>query len=150
MRFRRAIAADLPSCMSVRGRTRDNPLSPEQLSALGVTQDTWAPLIDGEQLQGFVAETATELVGFCFGDQSSGEVLVLAVLPDYEGRGIGRRLLRSATEGLFVMGHSRVWLAASPDPTIRAHGFYRQLGWVWDGATNEIGDQILSLCAPTG
>ena len=149
MRFRRAIAADLPGCMSVRGRTRDNPLSPEQLSTLGVTQDTWAPLIDGEQLQGFVAETATELVGFCFGDQSSAEVLVLAVLPDYEGRGIGRRLLRNTMEGLFVMGHSRVWLAASPDPAIRAHGFYRKLGWVWDGATNEIGDQILSLCAPS-
>lgn len=89
---RAAVAADLPACVRVRGRTRDNPLSAEHLASLGVTSDSWSPLMERQQIQGFVAESASEVVGFCFGDQRSGEVQVLAVLPDFEGVGIGRRL----------------------------------------------------------
>ena len=142
---RRAIPNDLPACIGVRGRTRDNPLSAEHLASLGVTPESWSPLMARQQIQGFVAESASEIVGFCFGDQPSGEVLVLAVLSDFEGKGVGRRLLRLITEILFSCGHHELWLAASPHPDVRAHGFYRRLGWTWRGETDAIGDQILYL-----
>ena len=145
MQYRRAIPNDLPACIGVRGRTRDNPLSAEYLASLGVTPESWSPLMERQQIQGFVAESASEIVGFCFGDQRSGEVLVLAVLPDFEGEGIGRRLLSLITEILFAYGHHELWLAASPHPDVRAHGFYRRLGWAWRGETDNIGDQILYL-----
>ena len=145
VQYRRAIPNDLPACIGVRGRTRDNPLSAEHLASLGVTPESWSPLMERRQIQGFVAESASEVVGFCFGDQRSGEVLVLAVLPDFEGVGIGRRLLSLTTEILFSCGHHELWLAASPRPEVRAHGFYRRLGWTWRGETDEIGDQILHL-----
>ena len=145
MQYRRAIPNDLPACIGVRGRTRDNPLSAEHLASLGVTPESWSSLMERQQIQGFVAESASGIVGFCFGDQRSGEVLVLAVLPDFEGGGIGRRLLSLTTEILFSSGHHELWLAASPRPELRAHGFYRRLGWTWRGETDEIGDQILHL-----
>ena len=145
VQYRRAIPNDLPACIGVRGRTRDNPLSAEHLASLGVTPESWSPLMERQQIQGFVAESASEIVGFCFGDQRSGEVLVLAVLPDFEGEGVGRRLLSQITEILFAYGHHELWLAASPHPDVRAHGFYRRLGWTWRGETDAIGDQILYL-----
>ena len=145
MQYRRAIPNDLPACIGVRGRTRDNPLSAEYLASLGVTPESWSPLMERQQIQGFVAESASEIVGFCFGDQRSGEVLVLAVLPDFEGEGVGRRLLSLITEILFAYGHHELWLAASPHPDVRAHGFYRRLGWTWRAETDAIGDQILYL-----
>ena len=144
--YRRAIPNDLPACIGVRGRTRDNPLSAEHLASLGVTPESWSPLMERQQIQGLVAESAAETVGFCFGDQRSGEVLVLAVLPDFEGEGIGQRLLGLTTEILFSRGHHELWLAASPRSDVRAHGFYRRLGWTWRGETDDIGDQILYLC----
>ena len=145
MQYRRAIPNDLPACIGVRGRTRDNPLSAEHLASLGVTPESWSPLMQRQQIQGFVAESASEIVGFCFGDQRSGEVLVLAVLPDFEGGGFGRRLLSLTTEILFSCGHHELSLAASPHPEVRAHGFYRRLDWTWRGETDATGDQILYL-----
>ena len=145
MQYRRAIPNDLPACIGVRGRTRENPLSAEHLASLGVTPESWLPLMERQQIQGFVAESAAEVVGFCFGDQRSGEVLVLAVLPAFEGEGIGRRLLGLTTETLFFHGHHELWLAASASPDVRAHGFYRRLGWAWRGESDDIGDQILYL-----
>ena len=105
IKCRATVAADLPACIGVRGRTRDNPLSAEHLASLGVTPESWSPLMERQQIQGFVAESASEIVGFCFGDQPSGEVLVLAVLPDFEGEGVGRGLLSQITEILFAYGH---------------------------------------------
>ena len=145
MQYRRAIPNDLPACIGVRGRTRDNPLSAEHLASLGVTPESWSSLMERQQIQGFVAESASGIVGFCFGDQRSGEVLVLAVLPDFEGEGIGRRLLSLITEILFSWGHHELWLAASPHPDVRAYGFYRRLGGTWRAETDAIGDQILYL-----
>ena len=48
-------------------------------------------------------------------------VVVVAVLPEYEGRGVGERLLSRRC--------GRPWLAANPDPAGRSHGFYRSKGW---------------------
>ena len=54
---------------------------------------------------------------------------MVAVRPEYEGRGIGKRLLALAQGWLFSQGHDEIWLIANPDPGVRAHGFYRWLGW---------------------
>ncbi len=92
----------------------------------------------------------TRLVGFCTGDVRSGEILVLAVLPDYEGHGVGKRLLARVVDYLQKAGAKRIWLAASADPTVRAHGFYRALGWRPTGQRLADGDdEILELHAGT-
>ena len=147
LEYRRATSSDLPACLHVRGQTRDNPLTPDYLASLGVTTESWGPLVDSGQSVGFVAEKKTQLVGFCFADTRSGEVTVLALLPEFEGLGAGRSLLHLTTQILFSSGREEVWLKASPDPQTRAYGFYRHLGWRWSGATDEIGDQVLLLRA---
>jgi GNAT superfamily N-acetyltransferase len=72
-------------------------------------------------------------------------VLVLAVLPEYEGHGIGTRLLSHAVAWLRAMGFQRPWLTVSPDLRIRTHGFYRALGWQPTGRPLDNGDEILIL-----
>ena len=47
----------------------------------------------------------------------------LAVLPEYEARGIGSRLLTPVVEWLRLCGQHRLWLAASPNPKVRGYGF---------------------------
>ena len=78
-------------------------------------------------------------------DAETGEVLVLAVLPEYECRGIGTGLLSRVVEWLRSVSSHTIWLAASPDPRIRAHGFYRYHGWRPNGKKLQNGDEILVL-----
>lgn len=82
-----------------------------------------------DRVIGVVCVQESKVVGFCLGDVTRGEVLALAVLPEYERRGIGTRLLSSVVERIRSAGCESLWLAASADPRVRAHGFYRSLGW---------------------
>lgn len=84
-------------------------------------------------------------MGFCMGDSHSGEVLVLAVLPEAKGRGIGGTLLSLVIEWVRSFNPTRVWLGAPRDPALRAHGFYRALGWRPVGETDANGNEILVL-----
>ena len=72
-------------------------------------------------------------------------VLVLALLPEFENRGIGRQLLQDVVSLSRDAGHSRLFLACSADPRSRSHGFYRHLGWKATGEIDEAGDEILEL-----
>lgn len=136
---------DAAACIDLRGRTRENAFSAAQLAALGITAQTWAEGISGGDFIGRVAWDGERVAGYCFADHDSGEVLVLALLPDYEGRGIGRQLLQEVVSLTRDAGHQRLFLACSADPRSRSHGFYRRLGWRPTGAIDEAGDEILEL-----
>ena len=62
-------------------------------------------------------------------DRATGEFLVIAVLPEYEEKGIGGRLMALTKEWLASSGCMRLWLTADLDTSLRAYGFYRQQGW---------------------
>jgi GNAT superfamily N-acetyltransferase len=62
-------------------------------------------------------------------DRSTAELWVIAVLPQYEGRGIGSMLMSHAEEWLWSTGCARAWLTTDVDTTLRAYGFYRHRGW---------------------
>jgi len=57
-------------------------------------------------------------------DRSTGELLVIALLPEYEGRGIGGQLMQHAEVWLAQSGCTRAWLTTDLD-----YGFYRHRGW---------------------
>ena len=84
-------------------------------------------------------------VGHCAGDSATGEVISIGVIPGYQGQGIGRRLLSLVVDWLRAQGADRIWLAAPADRSLRAHGFYRALGWRPSGERNEDGSEILEL-----
>ncbi|PWN07161.1 GNAT family N-acetyltransferase [Rhodohalobacter mucosus] len=142
--IRKAVPKDLNRCTEIRGLTRDNPIDRATLIAIGVTEEAWAIKLEKGEYIGVVAEEKGEIVGYCFGDTQTGEILVLALLPKYEGAGLGRHLLSKVMEELFSAGLSELWLAASSDPQIRAYGFYRHLGWQPSNTYDDNGDEILT------
>ncbi|WP_460456256.1 GNAT family N-acetyltransferase [Arenimonas alkanexedens] len=149
---RRALPSDAAACVDLRGRTRENAVSVERLAAMGITVDSWAADIAEGRLQGHVCISREQLVGYGFGDLASGEVVVLALLPEFEGRGLGKALLERVVEDLWAAGHKRLFLGCAADPKLRSHGFYRHLGWRPTGERDALGDEVLELrqVRPTG
>lgn len=143
LRIRFAVPSDIDACIDVRGRTRENAVSRSRLAELGITEASWAAQVRADTLPGYVGEMGREIVGYCFGSAVAGEIVVLAVLPEYEGRGLGKRLLGTTMSALRARGHHRLVLGCSDDPRHRSHGFYRHLGWRSTGATDAHGDQLL-------
>jgi ribosomal protein S18 acetylase RimI-like enzyme len=143
--FRPAVPSDAVECIQVRGRTRENAISEARLRSTGITVESWAREIEEGSLPGFVCESAGSIVGYCFGATDTGEVVVLALLPDFERRGLGRELLDMVVQRLRADGHRRLFLGCSTDPSCRAHGFYRHLGWRSTGTFDHFGDEVLEL-----
>lgn len=122
-------AADIPALFRVRPLTRENALTIDELRTLGITPESVATWLEGST-SGWLWETsAGEVVGFCMADRSTGELLVIALLPEYENRGIGGKLMQEAENWLARSGCTRAWLTTDLDPTLRAYGFYRHRGW---------------------
>jgi GNAT superfamily N-acetyltransferase len=143
--FRPTVPDDVDALFEVRSRTREHGLSKQQLAEIGVTPESVAADIVSGKVKSWICWDGSAPVGFCNGDSETGEVLVLAVLADYEGRGIGKRLLASVVEALRAAGCGTLWLAASSNPAARSHGFYRHLGWRPTGRKLENGEEILTL-----
>ncbi|MCK6422859.1 MAG: GNAT family N-acetyltransferase [Aquabacterium sp.] len=131
--------------IDLRGRTRENAVSAARLASIGVTEESWARDVVSGTLVGFTAEQHGALVGYCFGNARTGEVVVLALLPAVEGHGLGRELLGCVVRELHSRGHQTLHLGCSSDPHVRSYGFYRHLGWVPTGAVDENNDEVLEL-----
>lgn len=147
--YRPATPEDTPACVDLRGRTRQNAFSLAQLAAIGVTPESWRAAVAAGDMPGHVCHVGDRLVGYCFGDRHSGEIIVLALLPDWEGRGIGRHLLGLMVDDVVSQGHTRLFLGCSADPATRSHGFYRHLGWRSTGGVDAAGDEVLELFPAT-
>jgi ribosomal protein S18 acetylase RimI-like enzyme len=128
LRFREITAADVPALFYVRPRTRQNALSFEELQRLGINPQSVTESLE-KTTKGWLCEDSGRVVAFSMADRATGEFLVIAVLPDYEGKGIGGKLMASAEEWLAASGCKRAWLSTDLDIRLRAYGFYRKLGW---------------------
>jgi ribosomal protein S18 acetylase RimI-like enzyme len=148
--LRPATPADIPACVDLRGHTRENAVSAQRLAAMGITVASWSKDVETGTLAGFVCMDGQTLAGYAFGDTVSGEVVVLALLPQYEGQGLGRRLLQRVVEHLGAAGHHRQFLGCSTDPGTRSFGFYRHLGWSSTGTIDHFGDEVLEYFASCG
>ncbi len=143
--FRPAVPDDVTECVALRGKTRQNAFSEEQLRSIGITTESWAENIRSGALPGYVCTVDGAIVGYCFGVRETGEIQVVALLPDFEDRGIGREVLNRTVQALAELGHRRVFLGCSRDPNSRSYGFYRHLGWRPTGRLDQYGDEILEL-----
>jgi GNAT superfamily N-acetyltransferase len=128
MKVRRIEADDVPSLIEVRGRTRENAISPEGLHALGITPATVVQQLATTH-RGWLCEAKGEVVGFAMGDGATGELWVIAVLPAFEGRGIGSQLLSLVETWLWTLSWEEIWLWTSVDERTRAVTFYLAHGW---------------------
>lgn len=149
--LRRMIVADLPAAFELRAATRENRITLERLETdYGITIDGLAEAMRSD-VAGWLVEKDGRVAAFAMGDRSNGEVQVVAVLPDHEGHGYGKAVLSAVVAWLFAEGHAEVWLYANRDPTLRASGFYRALGWAPTGAVRGA-EEVLRLVRsePTG
>lgn len=145
LEFRSAVPEDAGACIDLRGRTRQNAFSEDALAGLGITRATWAEGIRDGSCPGHVCQSGDGLVGMAFADRDSGEVVVVAVLPEFESLGIGKQLLERTLQDLKAHGHTRSFLGCNSDPSSRSHGFYRRLGWCPTGEFDALGDEVLAL-----
>ena len=141
--YRRAVPDDTSTCIVLRGMTRENAFSVEQLAALGITLESWRSAIADGSLPGHVAIFDGRIVGYCFGERETGEIAVLALLPEHEGQGVGRALLNLVIADFKEFGLGRLFLSCSSDPAVRSYGFYRHLGWRSTGTFDDRGDEVL-------
>lgn len=141
--YRQAVPDDAQACVVLRGQTRENAFTVEALRAVGVTRETWEAGIRAGILPGYVAMAESQMIGYCFGDKQTGEIVVLALLPAYEGSGIGRKLLSMVVEDFRARGLRRLFLGCSADPKVRSYGFYRHLGWRSTGMIDAANDEVL-------
>ena len=94
----------------------------------------------------FVAAAGERVVGFASGgprqhstDTSRGEVYALYVLPEFQGRGVGRRLVVTSFERMLELGmnEGRIWTLRENAP---ARAFYERIGGTaTEAGHNDIG-----------
>lgn len=128
MHIREIILDDIPALFAVRVVTHENRLTREELAALDITEESVARRMAGS-FKGWLCEVDGRVTGFAMGDRATGELWVIAVLPEYIGRGIGSALLRRVEDWLKAEGCTRLWLTTDIDPSLKAYAFYRQHGW---------------------
>jgi len=123
--IRLATEADVEAVFHIRTSVRENHLSLEEMEAMGITPDAIREAIMAEPCA-WLAEADGGAVGFAMVNAVEGCVFAAFVLPEREGRGLGRRLMAEAEASLFRQ-HETIWLET--DGRSRASGFYAHLGW---------------------
>ncbi|MGF1655869.1 MAG: GNAT family N-acetyltransferase [Verrucomicrobiales bacterium] len=126
--YRDLIPADMEAVFNVRVKTWHNPNGAVELQRMGITPESVVKMMSISH-RGWVAEDQDRIVGFAMGNKKTGEMWVIAVLPEYENQGIGRSLMSLVENWLWSVGWREIWLTTDPDETFRAVGFYRCLGW---------------------
>jgi len=126
---------DVGRCIWIRTRTREMCWTLEALTKVGVTE---AAVIQhlATTHKGWVCEQDGQIVGFSMVNGSNGEFRVIALLPEYERRGIGRQLLQRGQDWLHAKGWSEIWLWTSPHTSTRAYKLYTAADWRDCGVTN--------------
>jgi GNAT superfamily N-acetyltransferase len=143
--YRPAVPTDAAECIQLRGVTRENPIRAARLASLGITVESLFSSTEAGEVIGHVCTDGGKIVGYCFGVRDTGEIQVLALLPDYENLGIGKVLLSRVVEDLRSLGFKRLFLGCSKNPAHRSYGFYRHLGWRPTGEWDGHGDEVLEL-----
>jgi len=143
MKLREIKKEDIPDILDIRVSTIENHFSMTDLAEVGVTPESIAEWLD-DSVKGWLCEISGKTVGFTLADGKAGEVLVVACYPEYEKMGIGKALMHKIHNWLWSQNHTETWLWSDIDPGIRAHGFYRKLGYESTG-TVKGNDEILVL-----
>jgi len=125
--LRAAVAADVPALFDIRLSVAENAMTLEELAGVGVTPDSVRTALEADACA-WLAEVDGRPVAFVMADNDEGCVFAMFVRPGFEGCGLGRALMDEAERYLF-RDHDVLWLNTGARADIRAHGFYRRLGW---------------------
>ena len=122
MNFRQAIPEDIPQIQIVRNSVKENQLSNPNL----IPDDLVEEFIT-KRGKGFVCEIDDIIVGFSIVDFVENNVWALFLLPDFEGKRIGKKLHQLMLDEYFSKTKETIWL--STEANSRAETFYKKHGW---------------------
>jgi len=133
MKIREAELKDIPQIQIVRNSVKENTISDPSL----VTDQDCKNFLFNRG-KGWVCEDSDRIVGFGIVDMKEKSIWALFVHPEFENRGIGRKLHDTMLNWYFAKTNEKIWLSTSPDT--RAEIFYRKSGWTENGVhgKNEI------------
>ena len=122
MIFREASVDDIQQMQVVRNLVKENILSNPAL----------VPDKDVEEYitrrgKGWVCLMDDVIIGFSIVDLKENNIWALFVNPEYEAKGIGKKLHDMMLDWYFEQTKEKVWLGTSPNT--RAEIFYRMQGW---------------------
>lgn len=120
--FREATKFDIPQIQIVRNSVKENTLSDPNLVS---DQDCEEFLtIRGK---GWVCEIDDQIIGFAIVDLTENNIWALFVDPNFEQKGVGRKLHQLMLEWYFSQTQQNIWLGT--ELNTRAEIFYRKAGW---------------------
>ncbi len=122
MTFREATVEDIQQIQVVRNSVKENTLSNPAL----VTDEDCKSYIT-RRGKGWVCEAGNSIVGFAIADLEENNIWALFLQPEYEGKGIGKKLHDIMLDWYFSKTTQSVWLSTAP--RTRAEIFYRRCGW---------------------
>ena len=144
MKFRVAEERDIPGMTEVRLAVRENRLS----DPAWLTRQMW---LDALEQSGtactWVCEVDGRIVGFSSGRLSERDIWALFVDPQFEGQGIGSRLLDLATG--WMAEHGVAIIELSTADRSRADLFYQRKGWK-RGELNAKSEVVYQWCGMPG
>ncbi len=126
MIFREATIHDIENYMLVRMAVKENILSNPAL----VTREDNIDYLT-KFGKGWVCEIDNLIVGFSIVGLVQHNIWALFVLPEYEGKGIGKKLHDIMLDWYFNQTTIKVWLGTSPKT--KAEKFYKNAGWILVG-----------------
>ena len=122
MNFRQAIPEDIPQIQIVRNSVKEN-----QLSNPNLIPDELVEEFITKRGKGFVCEIDKKIVGFSIVDFVENNVWALFLLPDFEGKRIGKKIHQLMLDEYFSKTKETIWL--STEANSRAEIFYKKQGW---------------------
>ena len=122
MKYRIANVSDWEAIHLVRMAVKENTLSDPSK----ITSADYHSMIK-ERGRGWVCEEGGEIVGFSIVDIQGRNIWALFLLPEFEKKGIGKKLHDLMMDWTANQALESVWLSTTP--RTRAEGFYRKMGW---------------------
>lgn len=122
MILREARISDIKQIQMVRNSVKENILSNPDL----VTDKDCEEFLM-ERGKGWVCEIENQIIGFVIVDLKENNIWALFIRPEYEKKGIGKRLHDKMLDYYFSIKKEPVWLGTDPDT--RAEKFYTLRGW---------------------
>ena len=130
MIFREATIEDIDNYMIVRMAVKENVLNNP---ALVPREDNVDYLT--RYGKGWVCEIDNRIVGFSIVGLTQQNVWALFVLPEFEGKGIGRKLHDIMIGWYFEQTTEKIWLGT--EHNTKAAAFYKNRGWTDVGMHGE-------------
>ena len=109
-----------------------NVLTPEYI-AWRASWTHFYVVCEGESIIGCGA------IGPYWGSETESSLFTIFVLPEHQGRGIGRKIVQTLERDEFALRAKRIEIPAS----ITACAFYRKLGYDYKNGVNQVDDELL-------